>query len=79
MQTKNQVVGWLLVEDAARVLVREADGHVSLQTASPESEFAQCSIQTGSFRIGAPIVDPVTRETVGYQMERMANPLAGIA
>ena len=36
MATKCEVFGWLLVDDAARVLVREESGHISLQSAKPE-------------------------------------------
>jgi hypothetical protein len=74
METKSEVIGWLLDDDdKARVLVRNAIGHVSLQTADPDGGFAQYAIQTGRFRRASPIVDPVTHETLGYEMERMAT------
>lgn len=80
METKCEVIGWLLVEaDRAQVLVREENGHISLQTANPESTPGQYAIQTGSFRRGNPIIDPVTRETLGYEMERLSSPLAASA
>jgi hypothetical protein len=75
MDTKCEIVGWLLLDDAARVLVRDQNGHVSPHSVSPESLFAHQAIQTGSFRRN-PIVDPVTRETHGYDMERLPSPLA---
>lgn len=78
MDTKCEVVGWLLVDDAARVLIREENGHISPQTVSPET-FAHHAIQTGSFRRGNPIIDPVTHETLGYEMERLSDPLAALA
>lgn len=74
MGTKCDVVGWLLVDDTAGVLVREENGRISLQTVVSENTFAHHSIQTGSFRRGNPILDPVTHETVGYEMERLASP-----
>jgi hypothetical protein len=42
---------------------------------SPESTFAHEGIQTGSFR-RHPIIDAVTNETLGYDLERLPNPLA---
>lgn len=77
METKCEVVGWLLVDDAARVLVREDGGAHSAHTVSAEKTFAHRAIQTGSFRRGDPIVDPVTQETLGYEMEWLPSPLAG--
>jgi hypothetical protein len=76
MATKCEVFGWLLVDDAARVLVREESGHISLQSAKPESAPGHWAIQTGSFRRGKPIVDPVTGQSLGYEMEWVASPLA---
>jgi hypothetical protein len=41
-----------------------------------QSTFEHQSIQTGSFRRGNPIVDPVTQETIGYEMERLPSAVA---
>ena len=76
MATKCEGFGWLLVDDAARVLVREESGHISLQNAKPESNAAPWAIQTGSFRRGKPIVDPVTGQSLGFEMEWVSTPLA---
>lgn len=75
MATKCEVFGWLLVDDAARVLVREESGHISLQSAKPEDAPGHLAIQTGSFRRGKPIIDPVTGQSLGYEMEWVASPL----
>ena len=75
MATKCEVFGWLLVDDAARVLVREESGHISLQSAKPEDAPGHWAIQTGSFRRGKPIFDPVTGQSLGYEMEWVASPL----
>jgi hypothetical protein len=75
MDTKCEIVGWVLLDDAARVLVRDENGHISPQGVSAESAFAHQAIQTGSFR-RSPIVDPVTNETIGYDMESLPSPLA---
>lgn len=67
-----EVVGWLIDSDIARVLVRE-NGRISAQKASTPGSFADCAIQTGAFRRGNPIVDPITRETIGYEMEELPS------
>jgi hypothetical protein len=68
MKTKSKVVGWLCVgNDADRVLVREESGELSEQAASAEGSFGCFAVQTGTFEIGDPIVDPVTHETIGYE------------
>lgn len=74
MNTDCEIVGWLLDTDIARVLVRE-DGRLSAQIANAKGAFAECAIQTGAFRRGKAIVDPITRETVGYEMEQLPNAL----
>jgi hypothetical protein len=80
METKCEVIGWLLVDDdRAQVLVREEDGHLSQQAASPEATLGQHAIQTGVFRRGNPIVDPVTRETLGYEMEPVSSLITAVA
>jgi hypothetical protein len=75
MDTKCEVIGWLLVDAQAQMLVREEGGGVSLQAANFES----ASIQTGVFRRGNPIIDPVTRQTLGYEMESVSSRFAGLA
>jgi hypothetical protein len=80
MNKNCEVIGWLLDEDDnSKVLIRESDGQISLQNASLDSTFGQYAVQTGCFRRGNPIIDPVTRETLGYEMERVANPLCAWA
>lgn len=73
MKTKREVIGWLFVEaDRDHVLVREENGHISQQTAG-EGTFGQYAIQTGAFH-RRPILDPMTSEILGYEMESV--PLA---
>jgi hypothetical protein len=75
-----EVIGWLDIHaDKAQVLVREESGRVSLQTASPDSSFGHQSIQTGTFRRGNPIFDPVTHKFLGYEMESVPNPFVAVA
>jgi len=87
MHDESEVIG-LLLPDAewgpntgtgwAQMLIRNADGQMSLQTVNPDSTLGQFAMTTGCFRKGAPIVDPVTRETLGYEMEMVASPLAAL-
>jgi hypothetical protein len=76
METTCEVVGWLLEDDGARVLVRDEHGTLSLHAVNAQSTFEHQAIQTGSFRRGNPIVDPVTQETIGYEMERLPSAIA---
>lgn len=78
MNTHCEVVGWLLDTDTPRVLVREQNGRILAQPAGATGTFSDCAIQTGAFRKGSPIVDPDTRETVGYEIEGLSTALAGI-
>jgi hypothetical protein len=73
MATKCEIVGWLFLDDGARVLVRDEHGQVSAQGVDPATAFAHTAIQTGSFRRN-PIIDPVTNETLGYDMEWLSTP-----
>ena len=68
MDTKSEVIGWLILDDSARVLVRKQNGRISRQTMNLESTFDHHAIQTGSFGRDSPIVDPVTHETLGYEV-----------
>ena len=80
MDTKCEVIGWVLEDsDDAQVLVREENGDMALRSVHPTSTLGHRAIQTGVFRRGAAIIDPVTRETLGYEMECVSNPLAALA
>ncbi|HMN46460.1 MAG TPA: hypothetical protein PKE27_17930 [Povalibacter sp.] len=73
MEPTCEVIGWLLDEGAGgQVLIRENNGDISSQAASPDSAFGHFAVQTGAFRRGNPIIDPRTMETVGYEMERIS-------
>lgn len=58
----------------AQMLVREADGTMSLETISPDSTLARRILNTGFFRKSRPIIDPESRQVVGYEMEMIAGP-----
>lgn len=77
MRTNCEVVGWLLVDgERPEVFIREEDGALSSQRADLRSTFGHQSVQTGAFRRGNPIHDPVTREMLGYEMEQISRPAA---
>jgi hypothetical protein len=63
----------------ATLLMRSADGQMSLQTVRTDSELGQRAMSTGCFRNGKPIVDPVTRQLLGYEMERIPSPFSAFA
>jgi hypothetical protein len=74
MATTCEVVGWLLDgTDGAKVLVRDGDDNAATQARTLEDTFGQLAIQTGSFRRGNRIIDPLTQQTLGYEMERLSN------
>jgi hypothetical protein len=53
----------------ATILVRAPDGSMSLQPVDPDATLGQEALSTGAFRKGSPIVDPVSRRILGYEME----------
>lgn len=60
---------------SAQMLLREADGRMRLQDVSPDSVMGRHAMSTGCFRRGKPIVDPVSREIMGYEMEMISHPM----
>ncbi|HEX7081129.1 MAG TPA: hypothetical protein VF329_08960 [Gammaproteobacteria bacterium] len=82
MSSNDEVIALLLGEGSdrrasadlaagAQRLVRSADGRVSLEAVPSEEEFVRDARGTGCFRRGKPIVDPETREVIGYEMEQV--------
>jgi hypothetical protein len=53
----------------ATILVRTADGRMVMQPVDPDTTLGQEALTTGAFRKGNPIVDPVSRRILGYEME----------
>jgi hypothetical protein len=53
----------------AQMLLRAADGQMSLQAVNPDTTLGQYALRTGCFRQGKPIFDPISRQTLGYEME----------
>lgn len=75
----SEVIAFLLPDsgpEPATALVRKADGQISLEAVVPDSIFARDHLTTGCFRKANPIIDPVSREIMGYEMEMVQSPLA---
>lgn len=58
----------------ATVILRDGAGNVSMKHMSTQDGLAQRAANIDRFRRGKPIVDPVSREVVGYELERVAMP-----
>jgi|HigsolmetaAR202D_1030399.scaffolds.fasta_scaffold01056_11 hypothetical protein len=71
---KCEVVGWLF-EDAEKpqLLVRNELSKGDPHPVSLDSTVANQAIQTGSF-LRAPVIDPVTRQMVGFELEPLPSP-----
>jgi hypothetical protein len=53
-------------------LVRDAEGPVELRNMVADTNILRRARLAGRFNCGKPIVDPVTREVIGYEIEPMA-------
>jgi hypothetical protein len=83
MSTKGEIIALLLGESSERPwraerfsagaqrLVRDSSGRVSLEAIGSQEEFDHAARNTGCFRRGNPIIDPETREVIGYEMEEV--------
>ena len=86
MQSKAEVIA-MVMQDAeangqprmATLLLRNADGQMSLQSVRADSTLSKYANNTGCFRNGTPIVDPVTRQVLGYEMEMIDGPMTQLA
>lgn len=66
MENDCEVVGWVLLDDAAHVLVRKDD--VGKSPLSAEKAFEHIAIQSGSFRRKR-IIDSVTRDVLAHNID----------
>jgi uncharacterized protein (DUF362 family) len=64
-----EVIGWLLDENGARRVVRDESGATSFEKICADEGIESVAIQTGTFRRGKPIIDPITQQRVGYELE----------
>ena len=60
----------------ATLVVRKPDGQFVLEQIDARLAFARRAVNTGCFRKGKPILDPSTRQVMGYEMEEISGLLA---
>jgi hypothetical protein len=53
-------------------LVRDAEGAMEVRHVRPDGNLLKRAMLTGRFNSGKPIVDPQTREVIGYEIEPLA-------
>ena len=53
-------------------VVRDAQGLMELRSMKPDKLLLSEARLAGRFNCGKPIVDPLTREVIGYEIEPMA-------
>ena len=58
--------------ERATVILRDSRGNVSMKQMAVADRLVQRAADTDRFRRGQPIIDPVSREVVGYELERVA-------
>jgi hypothetical protein len=78
MNAAKEIVGWVsLGAESNQVLVRDKEGNVCAQALeAADTTFESQAIQTGAFRRARPILDALTREILGYEMERLPSAAA---
>jgi hypothetical protein len=62
----------------AMALMRDAAGRMTVEEVVADNAFMDKLVDTGCFRRGKAIIDPTTREVMGYEME-MIGPYAARA
>jgi hypothetical protein len=58
--------------ERATVILRDSQGNVTMKQMSAEDGLLQRVASSDRFRRGKPIVDPGSRQVVGYELERVA-------
>jgi hypothetical protein len=58
--------------ESVTALVRDDEGPVELRSLVADTNIMRSARLAGRFNCGKPIVDPVTREIIGYEIEPMA-------
>ena len=58
--------------ERATVILRDSHGQVSMKQMAAAHRLVQGAADTDHFRRGQPIIDPVSREIIGYELERVA-------
>ena len=57
---------------SATVLLRDPDGHLEVRSMPARDVLADRRMARGCMRRGTPILDPTSREVVGYEMEAVS-------
>lgn len=74
----NEVIAVLLAgydddgQERVTVILRDAQGQVAMKHMRSGDAAARRAMSAGCFREGAPILDPVSREVMGYELEQVA-------
>jgi hypothetical protein len=63
-------------EHRATLLIRRPNGEFALEQVDARLALAKRAANTGCFRKGQPIIDPLTRQVMGYEMEEVSLALA---
>jgi hypothetical protein len=63
-------------EHQATLLIRRPNGEFALEQVDARLALAKRAANTGCFRKGRPIIDPTTRQVMGYEMEEVSFALA---
>jgi hypothetical protein len=50
-------------------LLRDSDGTMEVRQLRPDKDMMRKAQMTGRWNSGTPIVDPMTREVIGYEIE----------
>ena len=53
------------------LLVRYRDGSMQIESWDGEEDIEAAQVETGCFRRGTPIIDPISREVIGYELEEI--------
>jgi len=82
-----QVIAFLLPETTVEIftgpnslsqgttaLLRDAEGKITIEPVTKDSAFVEQMLTTGCFRRGKAIVDPQSRQVMGYEMEMIDHP-----
>jgi hypothetical protein len=56
-------------------LLRDAEGLMQLRRVTPDASLLRKARVAGRMNKGKPIVDPVTREVIGCEIEPLADPV----
>ena len=54
-------------------VLRDADGAMEVRRVNPDRSLMRRAMLTGRFNSGKPIVDPTTREIIGYEIEPLVS------